>query len=202
MAKRNGSTLESAATKLWIGYGVIVALKGRKFDNLVETLVESPRLQSTTTAPNFLMACDLHRAVAAPFSLLEYAGSILRTASRQCEEASSSNSGLQRPCIQWTWLVACGTLPVFNVHDRETGESNVDVSASDPLELWEWAAYAHRRREDIARGGRMDCPIWQIKVHCKEMSGNHSGICHSNCMRLVVNTTIMATKPNRWWMRV
>lgn len=100
MAKRNGFTLESAVTKLWIGYGVVVALKGRKFDNLVETLVESPRLQSTTTPPNFLMACDLHRAVAAPFSLLEYAGSILRTTSRQCEEASGSNSGLQRPCIQ------------------------------------------------------------------------------------------------------
>jgi hypothetical protein len=54
MAKRNGSTLESGVTKLWIGYGVVVALKGRNFDNLVERLVESPRVQKHDYTPKLL----------------------------------------------------------------------------------------------------------------------------------------------------
>jgi hypothetical protein len=149
-----------------------VVLKGRKFGNLVETLVESPRLQSTTTLPNFLMACDLHRAVAAPFSLLEYTSSILRTASRQCEEASGSNGGWPRctaaSAACWSAAAMHSMNLVGSLWYSSQSSTYMTVRLGNLVSTcrrrihWNYGSglgYAHWRGENTARGGRMDCPI-------------------------------------------
>jgi hypothetical protein len=182
-----------------------VVLEGRTFGNLVETLVESARLQSTTTPPNFLMSYDLHSTVAARFSHPEYAASILRTASRQCEEASGSNSGWPRctaaSATCWSAAAMHSMNLVGSLWYSSWSSTYMTVGLGDLVSTcrcrihWNFwgglgSVKVRWRGEDTARSGRTDCPIGQIKVHRKEMSGSHSGICHSNSM-------IMATKPKQ-----
>ena len=152
-----------------------MVLKGRKFGNLVETLVESTRLQSTTTPPNFLMSYDLHRAVAARFSHPEYAASILRPASRQCEEASGSNSGWPRctaaSAACWSAAAMHSTNLVGSLWYSSQSSTYMTVRLGNLVSTcrcrihWNYGSGLGSVKmrtgggEGTARGGRTDCPI-------------------------------------------